>query len=83
MTALLHFDKLLQIPFVLLNHLYALDYQALLTTFAEGPLPPVLSEIRRLFADKALAGQKVTLFYKLYGRNLRQPISGKLFFKLV
>lgn len=36
----------------------------------------------RLFVDKDLAGQKVTLFYKLYGRNLRQPIAGKLLLKL-
>lgn len=37
----------------------------------------------RLFVEKGLAGQKVTIFYKLYGRNLRQPITGKLFLKLV
>ncbi|MFC1760943.1 B12-binding domain-containing radical SAM protein [Planctomycetota bacterium] len=55
MTALLHFDKLLQIPFVLLNRLYGLDYRALLETFVNGALPPVLSEIRQLFSSKALA----------------------------
>lgn len=37
----------------------------------------------RLFVDRSLAGQKVTLFYKLYGRNLRHPIAGKLLLKLV
>jgi len=50
---------------------------------APGQSLLAFKEPLRLFADKALAGQKVTLFYKLYGRNLRQPISGKLFFKLV
>jgi hypothetical protein len=55
MTALLHFDKLLQIPFVLLNHLYGVGYRALLETFVQEALPPVLSEIRQLFTSKALA----------------------------
>ena len=48
-----------------------------------GQTSLAFKEPLRLFADKSLAGQKVTLFYKLYGRNLRQPISGKLLFKLV
>ncbi len=50
---------------------------------APGQSLLAFKEPLRLFADKSLAGQKVTLFYKLYGRNLRQPISGKLFLKLV
>lgn len=48
-----------------------------------GQSLPAFKEPLRLFVDKGLAGQKVTLFYKLYGRNLRQPISGKLMLKLV
>ncbi len=50
---------------------------------APGQSLLAFKEPLRLFADKSLAGQKVTLFYKLYGRNLRQPISGKLLLKLV
>ena len=54
-----------------------------LGTVMPGQSLLAFKEPLRLFVDKALAGQKVTLFYKLYGRNLRQPISGKLFLKLV
>lgn len=57
MTALLHFNKLLQVPFVVLNELYDLDYRRLLTPFMNGGLPPVLTEIRRFFANKARAIQ--------------------------
>ena len=57
-TALLHFDKLLQVPMVLLSRLYGIRYRQMLELFAaaEG-LPPILDEIRRFFADKAVAIQ--------------------------
>lgn len=57
MTSLLHFDKLLQIPFVILNHVYDLDYRCLLETFVQVDLPPVLSEIHQFFTEKAHAIQ--------------------------
>ena len=57
-TALLHFDKLLQVPMVLLNRLYGIRYRRMLERFAgAADLPPVLDEIRRFFTDKALAIQ--------------------------
>ena len=55
MTSLLHFDKLLQIPLVLMNHLYGVSYRDLLERFCVGDLPPVLDELRQFFTDKALA----------------------------
>ena len=58
MTALLHFDKLLQVPLVLLNTLYGIRYRQMLEHFTEGrDLPPILDEIRRFFTDKAVAIQ--------------------------
>jgi hypothetical protein len=58
MTALLHFDKFLQVPMVLLNTLYGIPYRRMLEQFvATSDLPPILDEIRRLFADKAVAIQ--------------------------
>jgi len=59
MTALLHFDKLLQVPFVILNTLYDVSYQDMLTGFTTPErLPPILAGIYRFFEDKALAIQK-------------------------
>ncbi len=57
MTSLLHFDKLLHVPFVLLNHLYGIDYRSLLASFVDDDLPPVLAEIRQCFVRKAHAIQ--------------------------
>jgi hypothetical protein len=55
MTALLHFDKVLQIPLVLLHELCGLSYRALFEAFSEGDLAgyPTLEYIRRFFRDKA------------------------------
>jgi hypothetical protein len=33
-------------------------------------------------AEKTLVGQKVTLYYKLFGRNLRKPLTGNLTLRL-
>lgn len=53
--ALLHFDKIFQIPLVLLNEICSVRYRELIEIFSEGPLEgfPVLSEIRTFFRDKA------------------------------
>lgn len=37
----------------------------------------------RLWVDKRLAGKTVTMHYKIFGRNLRKPITGSLTLKLV
>lgn len=55
MTALLHFDKMLQIPFIALHELYSVGYRELVEAFSEGELSacPVLSDIRSFFKEKA------------------------------
>lgn len=60
MTGLLHFDKLLQIPFVIL-HQTGLSYGELIEFFSEGKFNdfrengnfPILTEIRQFFVGKA------------------------------
>jgi len=55
MAALLHFDKLLQIPFVALNKLYSVKYRDLIEIFTEGEdLPPILTHIKSFFNEKAV-----------------------------
>jgi hypothetical protein len=54
-----------------------------LGTVAPGMTALAFREPLRLFADKALAGKRVVIYYKLFGRNLRRPIAGKLDLKLV
>ncbi|MCX7825824.1 MAG: radical SAM protein, partial [Verrucomicrobiae bacterium] len=55
MTALLHFDKLLQIPLVLLHEVTGLSYRDLLEAFSKGDLAafPILSETRDFFDEQA------------------------------
>lgn len=62
MTALLHFDKVLQIPLVLTHELCGASYRELLELFSEGRFGdekefPVLSHIRNFFIQKAQAIQ--------------------------
>jgi len=55
MTALLHFDKLLQVPFVTLNKLYSVKYRDLIELFTEDEdLPPILTYIKNFFNEKAV-----------------------------
>jgi len=55
MTALLHFDKLLQIPFVVMNKLYSVKYRDLIEIFTESEnLPPILANINSSFNEKAV-----------------------------
>jgi radical SAM superfamily enzyme YgiQ (UPF0313 family) len=58
-AALLHFDKLLQIPFVLLNTLAGIRYRELIEAFIQGDLRafPILAEIRDFFRRTAAAIQ--------------------------
>ena len=54
MITLLHFDKLLQIPFTLLNKFYGISYQTLTEIFLiDDAHYPCISEIYSLFKKKA------------------------------
>ncbi|MBI3548542.1 MAG: B12-binding domain-containing radical SAM protein [Elusimicrobia bacterium] len=55
MTALLHFDKILQIPLILVHEQTRVRYRDLIELFMEGSLEgyPALSEIRDFFLAKA------------------------------
>lgn len=52
MTALLHFDKLLQIPCILMNSIYGIRYKDIVEAFTEASTS-VLSQATRLFTEKA------------------------------
>lgn len=54
-AAFLHFDKVLQIPFVLLRHAGKVSYRVLIELFSGGGRPKgsVLGEINDFFLDKA------------------------------
>lgn len=61
MTALLHFDKLLQIPFILAHELGGIRYRDLVTAFVDvdGTRRPLLGEMRDFllrFAEEIQAG---------------------------
>jgi len=54
MTALLHCDKLLQVPFIILHKLYNVSYRDLIELFISSNLKsPILSDINSFFAKKA------------------------------
>ena len=55
MAALLHFDKIFQIPFVLAHEICSVSYRELIELFSEGSLDgfPVLASVRTFFTDKA------------------------------
>lgn len=59
MTALLHFDKVLQIPLVLAHELGGLSYRELILQFTDGDLSeaPVLEGVRRFFIETAASIQ--------------------------
>jgi len=58
MTSLLYFDKLLQIPFVILNKAYSISYRHLIEWYLiEDKNYPIVSEITDLFRKKASAIQ--------------------------
>ena len=60
MTALLHFDKVFQIPFVVAHSLTRASYRSILESFTEGDLArwPVLDRVRRFFHDYARSIQE-------------------------
>lgn len=54
-TALLHFDKLFQLPLIVAHELGGMGYRELIELFTEGDLAefPVLAEMRAFFTEKA------------------------------
>ena len=55
MTSLLHFDKVMQIPFIVLHNIYHITYRELVEIFTEDKVnSPILSEIKIFFVNKAL-----------------------------
>jgi len=59
MTALLHFDKVFQIPIVVAHGMTGVSYRTILESFSEGDLStwPVLDRVRRFFRGYAKAIQ--------------------------
>lgn len=54
MTALLHFDKLLQIPFIILHNQFSLSFRELIELFITDKSEfPVIHNIHSFFVDKA------------------------------
>lgn len=55
MVSLLHFDKIFQIPLVVLHETCGVSYRDLIEVFSEGQagLFPIISEIRSFFVEKA------------------------------
>ena len=55
MAALLHFDKILQIPFVVLHEVCGIGYRELIEAFSEGALEtfPTLAQVQGFFRDRA------------------------------
>lgn len=54
MTSFLHFDKVLQIPLIILNTMCLIRFKDLIEVFTEGVASPILSEIHTFFYDKAI-----------------------------
>mgnify|MGYP001571471332 CR=1 FL=1 len=53
MVSLLHFDKLLQIPFITLHNTYSISFREMIDVFIDGKTTPIISEIYSFFIDKA------------------------------
>ena len=54
MAALLHFDKLLQVPFVILSRQYSVEFRKLIELFMANKAFSILSEISSFFIEKAV-----------------------------
>ncbi len=56
MTSLLYFDKILQIPFILLHEIYGISYRELIELFLNSELDnyPTISEINSFFLHEAV-----------------------------
>jgi radical SAM superfamily enzyme YgiQ (UPF0313 family) len=54
MTSLLHFDKVMQIPLIIVHTMCSARYKDLIGVFTEDVTSPILSEIHTFFYDKAI-----------------------------
>ncbi|MEP9411278.1 MAG: cobalamin B12-binding domain-containing protein [Candidatus Brocadia sp.] len=54
MTSFLHFDKVLQIPLIILHTMCSIRFKDLIEIFTEETTLPIFSEINKFFIDKAL-----------------------------
>lgn len=65
MSALLHFDKIFQIPLVLLNSIYEVSYRELIEIFSECDSKkfPIVLEIKNFFKEKARSIQEGDVEY--------------------
>lgn len=86
MTALLHFDKILQIPLVLIHELAGVPYRKLLEAFSEGNVDdfPTLTLVRRFLHDTARDIQEGGEEYCRSERwlNIHWPADELLFIRL-
>lgn len=53
MTSFLHFDKVLQIPLIILHTMFSIRFKDLIQIFTEETTLPIISEINKFFVDKA------------------------------
>jgi radical SAM superfamily enzyme YgiQ (UPF0313 family) len=85
-AGLLHFDKILQIPLILLHQVCSISYRELLEGFSEGSFDsyPVLKEVHSFFVDMATAMQKGGPEYasSLDWLNIWWPADEYVFIKL-
>jgi|SRR3989338_3415382 len=59
MTEFLHFDKVLQIPNIILNTIYGINYKEIIDSFIENPLKTqIIKEVNSLFSNHAKEIQK-------------------------
>ncbi|MGV3523539.1 MAG: B12-binding domain-containing radical SAM protein [Candidatus Sericytochromatia bacterium] len=86
MTALLHFDKLLQIPIILLHELGGLSYREILESFMQPSAEayPVITEMRSLFENHARGIQQGGPEYAHHADwlNIWWPVDEFAFIKL-
>ena len=85
MTSLLHFNKLFQIPLVILNKIYSQSYKQLIEWFLiYDKQYPIISKILSLFTEKALSIQSGDTEYIPSGEwlNIYWPADEFVFIKL-
>lgn len=87
MSALLHFDKILQIPLIALHENYGVSYRTLIEIFSEYPLvdSPTILDMREFFREKARAIQRGEPEYCAAPEwlNIWWPADEYIFIKLV
>lgn len=85
-TALLHFNKLLQIPLVILHELCCLSYREMIELFSDGKLEsyPTIKEMQTFFMEKARDIQNGGAEYSHSNKwlNIWWPTDEYIFIKL-